>query len=86
MNVCRSCREDFGSVSAFDRHRVGRHTYTFREKLELGRENGRRCLDTDELEAVGMALDARGRWVITADIERARTLRIARRAPWSGSR
>jgi hypothetical protein len=81
VNLCRSCRRDFGSVSAFDRHRVGRHAYTFREGLEQGREDGRRCLDEDEIWAAGMALDARGRRAITRDVERARTLRIRTERP-----
>ena len=84
MNLCRSCRQDFGSVSAFDRHRVGRHAYTLSEGLELGREDGRRCLDVDEMQATGMALDARGRWTITRDVERARTLRISAETPSGG--
>lgn len=63
MNRCRGCEADFGSVGAFDRHRVGRHAYTFAEGLdEFGRENGRRCLDSDELEAKGWRQDSHGRW------------------------
>lgn len=74
LNLCRSCEQDFASVSAFDRHRVGVHAYTHSGSLKLDppREDGRRCLDTDELRDVGMELDARGRWAITADAERAR--------------
>jgi hypothetical protein len=28
VNNCRACGEDFSSVTAFDRHRVGGHAYT----------------------------------------------------------
>ena len=35
VNICRSCGVDFSSVSAFDRHRVGRHVYTLSEGLRL---------------------------------------------------
>jgi hypothetical protein len=62
VNYCRACREDFASLSAFDAHRTGKHTHTFREGLERGRENGRRCLDPDELEAMGWHQDGQGRW------------------------
>jgi hypothetical protein len=76
MNLCCACRRDFSSVAAFDRHRVGRRAYDFAEGLELGFEDGRRCLDEDEMQAAGMALDRRGRWCITRDVERAREIRI----------
>jgi hypothetical protein len=74
LNLCRSCGCDFASVSAFDRHRAGSYVYTFVEGLELDppREDGRRCLDADEMLDAGMALDVRGRWTIVADVERAR--------------
>ena len=49
MNYCRACDTDFGSVKAFDAKRVGRHAYPFCEGLEMGREDGGRCLDKDEL-------------------------------------
>jgi hypothetical protein len=62
VNLCRRCGRDFASARAFDSHRVGRHA------------DGRRCLDETELGNVGLALDARGRWCLTASAERARTL------------
>jgi hypothetical protein len=51
LNLCRSCGCDFASVSGFDRHRAGSYQYTFSEGLELDplREDGRRCLDADEM-------------------------------------
>lgn len=72
MNLCRSCNEDFASVAAFDRHRTGVHAYTFREGLERGVEDGRRCMDADEMCETGMSVNAIGRWQIDADAERAR--------------
>jgi hypothetical protein len=51
-NLCRSCNVDFGSLRAFDVHRVGSF------------ENGRRCLHGDELEAAGLVLNERGRWSV----------------------
>jgi hypothetical protein len=74
LNLCRSCGCNFASVSAFDRHRVGVHEYTSSEglKLEPPREDGRRCMDADELAEAGMERDEGGRWRIAADAERAR--------------
>jgi hypothetical protein len=74
VNLCRSCGCDFASVAAFDRHRTGVYVYTHAEGLELvpSRDDGRRCLDDDEMLEAGMAPDVRGRWTIAADVERAR--------------
>jgi hypothetical protein len=63
VNLCVACGQDFGSVELFDRHRVGKHAYTFAEGFELGLEDGRRCLDKQEMESAGWRLDRRGRWV-----------------------
>ena len=73
-NFCRGCSQDFASVSAFDRHRIGTYKYTHDEGLRRDpiREDGRRCLDADEMPEAGMAPDVRGRWTIVADVERAR--------------
>jgi hypothetical protein len=59
---------------SFDRHRTGVHAYTFLEGLDLDppREDGRRCLDPDDMREAGMELDARGRWCIVAEAERVR--------------
>lgn len=83
MNLCRSCGQDFGSVSAFDRHRVGKHAYTFSEGLRMDppHEEGRRCLDASEMRAAGMELDPRGRWRIPSDPERLRKLRHRAETP-----
>jgi hypothetical protein len=72
MNLCTSCGQDFGSVELFDRHRVGKHAYDFIEGLERGLEDGRRCLDVDEMEEAGWRLNARGRWNDPARDPRAR--------------
>jgi hypothetical protein len=61
LNGCSGCGTDFASVSAFDRHRVGKF-----EPLE------RRCMDETEMVAAGLELDPRGRWRIAADAERIR--------------
>jgi hypothetical protein len=81
LNLCTACRRDFSSVSAFDRHRIGKHSHDFVEGLRLGFEDGRRCLDEDEMRSAGMALGRRGRWTITRDVEAARKLRIRRETP-----
>ena len=64
-NGCTGCGQDFNSTSLFDAHRVGVYMYTYEHGLELEppREDGRRCLDTDEMTAKGWELDERGRWV-----------------------
>lgn len=46
MNLCRTRREDFNSLEAFDRHRVGPH------------DGDRRCVDVDELGALGWTRNA----------------------------
>ena len=58
MNLCRRCKQDFGSVTAFDAHRVGKHEYVY----DLEHEDGRRCLAVDELLDSGWARDQHGRW------------------------
>jgi hypothetical protein len=63
-SFCRSCGEDFNGDTLFDRHRVGIHEYTYAEGLGMDppREDGRRCLDTDELRTLGWTLNEKGRW------------------------
>jgi hypothetical protein len=64
MNLCRSCNQDFSSVAMFDRHRVGKHAYLYREGLNMDppREDGRRCLSVEEMTGKGWERDRRGRW------------------------
>ena len=61
MNACTACGEDFGSVKLFDRHRVGRHAYTFAESRNAASRTGRRCLDPQEME------ERAGGWIVAAD-------------------
>ena len=72
MNECGTCGIDFASVTAFDRHRVGKHAFTHTQGLRMKppREDGRRCLDTDEMAALGMAISGRGRWAIPGNKDR----------------
>jgi hypothetical protein len=64
MNTCGACGEDFGSLTAFDAHRVGRHDFTYTEGLAMRppREDGRRCLTVAEMNAEGFTRNRRGRW------------------------
>ena len=73
-NQCGQCFLDFSSVEGFDRHRVGSTEFTFIEGMRMNppREDGRRCLDEDELRARGFAQDKRGLWGEVARRERAR--------------
>jgi hypothetical protein len=67
-NGCSGCRQDFASVSLFDRHRVG----SFEHNWSPDREDGRRCLSIEEIQDKGWELDARGRWVDPVRAQRAR--------------
>ncbi len=85
MNECSGCRENFGSVEAFDAHRVGVHAYTFEEGLSLepARFDGRRCLSVDEMtsgvseEGVDLRVgrfvsNKRGSWTLERSLDRVR--------------
>jgi hypothetical protein len=58
------------------------HAWTHIEGLRLDppRDNGRHCMDTDEMADAGMELDARGRWSIVGDAERIRAWQSERAA------
>jgi len=58
MNECSACGQDFGSLSAFDAHRVGR----FDHPWSPAHPDGRRCLSSIELHERGLRQDIRGRW------------------------
>jgi hypothetical protein len=58
MNLCTVCGQDFGSVGAFDAHRVGAYEYTF----SADHPDGRRCLTAEELTDGNWTRDGRGRW------------------------
>ena len=79
QNGCGACGLDFGSLGAFDAHRVGKHAYTSTEGLAMDppREDGRRCLHVWELEAQGFALNARGLYSLQRDLIRGREGRMA---------
>lgn len=64
LNLCRACGEDFAGVAIFDAHRVGKHAHTYAEGLAgtPAVEDGRRCLDGDEMQANGWDRKERGRW------------------------
>jgi hypothetical protein len=74
VNLCTSCNQDFSSVAAFDRHRIGKHEYTCAEglKMEAPCEDGRRCMTAEEITAAGMELNPRGRWYDVEAAERVR--------------
>lgn len=65
MNTCVSCGQDFGSVSAFDAHRVGRHTQLFSHETP----DGRRCLTASEMHARGFKRNSRGRWSLSVHVQ-----------------
>lgn len=54
---CPTCLEQFGSVRAFDKHRVGSYASprTF--------QHHRRCLSVSEMLAAGWARNAKGQWL-----------------------
>jgi hypothetical protein len=85
MNLCRSCDQDFGSVRLFDRHRVGKHVYTYSEgaKMDPPRDDGRRCLSVQEMRTLGWTPNKYDRWVDPAEAERGvRALTRSREARW----
>ncbi len=73
MNICSACGEDFGSLSAFDAHRLGKYPQTgpseYLERLRLGLtdadwtpDQGRRCLEPEEMLSKDWHQDRNGRW------------------------
>ena len=67
MNGCSACRENFGSVYAFDSHRIGTHEYLFSPD-DPSRLDGRRCRAVIELKALGWNKDVQGRWRTPAKV------------------
>jgi hypothetical protein len=65
LNGCTGCGNDFTSTLLFDAHRTGVYAYSLEQGLRLDppREDGRRCLDSQEMEAKGWELNDRGRWI-----------------------
>ena len=58
MNLCSTCGRDFGSLRAFDLHRIGPHA------------TSRRCLSERELRERGYAPNRYGRWTILSEANR----------------
>jgi hypothetical protein len=81
-NLCTTCGEDFGSLEAFDAHRVG--TYPQRGPSEYEGdieewtpEKGRRCLTVEEMQSGSFrgrqfARNGRGRWSLEKRLNRTR--------------
>jgi hypothetical protein len=65
MSLCTTCGEEFGSVTAFDAHRVGKHAHPFSSE----RPDGRRCLSPAEMSTRGFKKNSRGRWSLSSYIE-----------------
>jgi hypothetical protein len=64
VNYCTSSDQDFSSVAALDRHRIGKHEYSHVEGLRsslLARTPGA-CMSVDAMNAVGHGAQPRGRW------------------------
>jgi hypothetical protein len=96
VNHCKKgngvgCGEAFGSVAAFDAHRIGVHECAYSEGLQMNppEKNGRRCLSAREIEntqrtdpsagaASGpqFARNKHGRWSLAGDLDRARALNV----------
>lgn len=74
LNECSACGSDFTSLKLFDAHRVGKHAYTYSEgiAMEPMREDGRRCLSSDEMLERGWEKDGKGRWFDPIAVEAAR--------------
>jgi hypothetical protein len=68
LNLCRACGSDFTSVRLFDAHRIGRHEYSWSRELE----DGRRCLDIEEMHERGWEQEQNSRWFDPKHVERAR--------------
>ena len=66
LNGCSACGEDFTSLELFDAHHVGDHELDWPEH-----EDGRRCLDSEEMTERGWVQNIKGRWVNPARSERA---------------
>jgi hypothetical protein len=73
VNLCSTCGRDFGSLRAFDLHRIGGHSAP------------RRCLSEGELRERGYVPNRYGRWTIASEANRARSrfpaAGVAREAP-----
>ena len=70
-NKCGGCGEIFGSLGAFDMHRVGSYGGPIYKKSSTGKsehvvghtKSDRHCLTVIEIEALGMTKNAKGWWI-----------------------
>jgi hypothetical protein len=82
MNLCTACGEDFGSLEAFDAHRVGSYPQRGPSEFigsieEWTPEKGRRCLTVEEMESGSFrgrqfVRNGRGRWSLERRLDRSR--------------
>lgn len=70
-NFCNNCKQTFGSLGAFDMHRVGSYGNAVYAEKDVKRKNpthytpsSRLCITLDEIQAVGMMQNERGWWII----------------------
>jgi hypothetical protein len=80
MNRCTTCGEDFGSIAAFDAHRVGKFPQKGPSEYTGALEKwtpakGRRCLSVTEMEAKQFVRNGRGSWSQEKPLLAARRLR-----------
>jgi hypothetical protein len=69
-NECRACGQVFGSLGAFDSHRVGKFSEPVyaptdtKHKKPIGYSNpSRRCLTIPEIQSLGMVQNDKGWWI-----------------------
>lgn len=67
---CTACGKIFNSVAGFDKHRTGEYgnfTYAPNDRHRqrpVGREPiTRRCMTTEEMQAIGMSQNGKGWWI-----------------------
>ena len=55
-SFCTSCGKDFAGDSYFDKHRTGKHQYSYSEGLKFDPpvEDGRRCMTEEEMNEIGL--------------------------------
>ena len=73
-NVCATCGLDFGSVTAFDRHRVGPH------------DGDRRCRTEADLLDRGYVLTVYGRLTLAKQLDRGRAFQAVSANPSTSAR
>lgn len=63
---CRKCGAGFNSTAAFDKHRIG----SPRQPRDPVNAPDRRCRTPEEMLAIGMAVNGRGRYVTSLNSSR----------------